>query len=43
MDDKQFCVLVVEDDLNDIFLIKRAFKVARIQNPLQVVTDDLHL
>src|SRR5438874_2389567 len=39
MDDKQFCVLVVEDDLNDIFLIKRAFKVARIQNPLQVVTD----
>ena len=34
-----FSVLLVEDDLNDIFLVKRAFKIARIHNPLQVVTD----
>jgi CheY-like chemotaxis protein len=39
MDNKQFTVLLVEDDLNDIFLVKRAFKTARIPNPLQVVTD----
>jgi CheY-like chemotaxis protein len=39
MENKQFTVLLVEDDLNDIFLVKRAFKLARIQNPLQVVTD----
>ena len=35
----QFSVLLVEDDLNDIFIVKRAFKKARLQNPLQVVTD----
>src|SRR5215813_3318735 len=35
----QYTVLLVEDDLNDIFLVKRAFKMARIENPLQVVTD----
>src|SRR5436190_10207996 len=34
-----FTVLLVEDDLNDIFLVKRAFKMARLQNPLQVATD----
>ena len=34
-----FSVLLVEDDLNDIFLVKRAFKLARVKNPLQVVTD----
>ncbi|SRR5581483_8532376 len=34
-----FTVLLVEDDLNDIFLVKRAFKKARIPNPLQIVTD----
>ena len=39
MDNTNFCVLLVEDDLNDIFLVKRAFKMAQIQNPLQVVTD----
>ena len=39
MDNKAFTVLLVEDDLNDIFLVKRAFKMAHIQNPLQVVTD----
>ena len=32
-----FSVLLVEDDLNDIFLVKRAFKKAQIQNPLQEV------
>jgi CheY-like chemotaxis protein len=36
---KQFTVLLVEDDLNDIFLVKRAFKRAEIPNPLEVVTD----
>ena len=35
----QFTVLLVEDDLNDIFLVKRAFKRAEVHNPLQVVTD----
>lgn len=39
MDKKSFTVLLVEDDLNDIFLVKRAFKLARIKNPLQVATD----
>src|SRR5690242_1100446 len=34
-----FTVLLVEDDLNDIFLVQRAFKKAHIANPLQVVTD----
>ena len=39
METKNFTVLLVEDDLNDIFLVKRAFKIARVQNPLQIVTD----
>lgn len=39
MENKPLTILLVEDDLNDIFLVKRAFKMARIQNPLQVVTD----
>ena len=39
MEKGQFSVLLVEDDLNDIFLVKRAFKMAQIRNPLQVVTD----
>ena len=38
-DQEHYTILLVEDDLNDIFLVKRAFKMARIQNPLQVVTD----
>lgn len=38
-DGHDFTVLLVEDDLNDIFLVKRAFKKAQIKNPLQVVTD----
>jgi CheY-like chemotaxis protein len=39
METKNFTVLLVEDDLNDIFLVKRAFKMAQLENPLQVVTD----
>jgi CheY-like chemotaxis protein len=39
METAQFTVLLVEDDLNDIFLVKRAFKMVRMHNPLQVVTD----
>jgi CheY-like chemotaxis protein len=39
MQNSSFTVLLVEDDLNDIFLVKRAFKRARISNPLQIVTD----
>jgi len=39
METKDFTVLLVEDDLNDIFLVKRAFKMARLEVPLQVVTD----
>ena len=39
MENQNLTVLLVEDDLNDIFLVKRAFKVAHIPNPLQVVTD----
>ena len=39
MQTKDFTVLLVEDDLNDIFLVKRAFKMAQLVTPLQVVTD----
>jgi CheY-like chemotaxis protein len=39
MEIKDFTVLLVEDDLNDIFLVKRAFKMAELETPLQVVTD----
>jgi CheY-like chemotaxis protein len=39
METKDFSVLLVEDDLNDIFLVKRAFKMAQLETPLQVVTD----
>ena len=39
METTPLTVLLVEDDLNDIFLVKRAFKLAEVQNPLQVVTD----
>jgi CheY-like chemotaxis protein len=39
MDKNHFSVLLVEDDLNDIFLVKRAFKIAQIINPLQIATD----
>ncbi len=36
---KQNLILLVEDDGNDIILIKRAFKKAKTINPLEVVTD----
>ncbi len=39
MDKIEFTVLLVEDDLNDIFLVKRAFKMARLPDLLQVTTD----
>ena len=39
MENSNFTVLLVEDDLNDIFLVKRAFKMAQLPTPLQVVTD----
>jgi len=39
MQNEPFTVLLVEDDLNDIFIVKRAFKMADIHTPLQVVTD----
>ncbi len=39
METNHFTVLLVEDDLNDIFLVKRAFKMARLETPLQVATD----
>jgi CheY-like chemotaxis protein len=38
-DRSEIAVLLVEDDLNDIFLVKRAFKKANLTNPLQIVTD----
>ncbi len=39
MEPRSFTVLLVEDELNDIFLVKRAFKMAWMRNPLQIVTD----
>jgi CheY-like chemotaxis protein len=39
METKDFTVLLVEDDLNDIFLVKRAFKLTGLRVPLQIVTD----
>ena len=36
---ERYLILLVEDDPNDIILIKRAFEKTRITNPLQVVED----
>lgn len=36
---KQFPILHVEDDENDIFLLKLAFERVEIRNPIHVVTD----
>jgi CheY-like chemotaxis protein len=33
------CILQVEDDANDVFLLQRAFAEAEILNPVQVATD----
>lgn len=32
-------ILLVEDDANDVVLVKRAFKQAKVANPLQVARD----
>ena len=34
-----YCLLVAEDDANDVFFLERAFKEADVQNPLQIVHD----
>src|SRR5215472_14480517 len=33
------CILQVEDEANDVFLLQRAFSQAGITNPIQVATD----
>lgn len=33
------CILQVEDEANDVFLLQRAFAQAGISNPVQVATD----
>ncbi len=33
------CILLVEDDPNDIFLIERAFRRANLNHPIHVVKD----
>ena len=32
-------ILLVEDNQDDIFAVKRALKLAKITNPLQIVAD----
>ena len=39
MDIERYTILLVEDDPNDIILIKRAFSKASVVNPIQVVED----
>jgi CheY-like chemotaxis protein len=34
-------ILLVEDDQNDVFLMKRAFERARLRNPIQTVSSGL--
>jgi CheY-like chemotaxis protein len=34
-----YCLLVAEDDANDVFFLKKAFQQAEIQNPLHFVHD----
>jgi CheY-like chemotaxis protein len=36
---KEEAILVAEDDENDLFLIRRAFQKAQLENPLHVVQD----
>ena len=33
------CILQVEDDANDVFLLQRAFREVALANPVRVVTD----
>jgi CheY-like chemotaxis protein len=37
--DTNFTILLVEDDPNDVWLVKHAFASASIHNPLRVVSD----
>lgn len=37
--DSNFPILLVEDDPNDIWLVKHAFQSANIGNPLRIVND----
>ena len=39
MEKNLFSVLLVEDDENDVVLVKHALKTAQVNNPLQVVSD----
>jgi DNA-binding response OmpR family regulator len=39
MSAKSSTILLVEDDPNDVLLVKRAFRKANVANPLQVVSD----
>lgn len=39
VDIERYTILLVEDDPNDIILIKRAFSKASVVNPIQVVED----
>jgi CheY-like chemotaxis protein len=36
---KAHCILIAEDDENDVFFLERAFKQAQIANPIQRVRD----
>jgi CheY-like chemotaxis protein len=38
----EFVILLVEDDDNDVFFLKRAFKEAGIENPVRVAHDGQH-
>jgi CheY-like chemotaxis protein len=38
-DDGDKCILQVEDDENDVFLLERVFKRAGIANPLRIAAD----
>jgi len=39
MTDKLYTILLVEDDPNDVLLIRRAFRKSDVTNPIQVVGD----
>lgn len=41
MDYRNFTILILEDDPNDVFLLQRALKKNSILNPLQIVPDGI--